>query len=418
MITDTVTNQTIKRDIGYKLSHLAKHFPAVGLLGPRQSGKTTLVKKLFPNYFYFNFEHPDLRAEVEKNPDSFLNNYKNEAGVILDEIQRLPSLLSYIQVHIDAHKKIGHFILTGSQNILLNQSINQSLAGRIGLLTLLPLSIKELKQAKILNPNWLDTTLFQGTYPGLVSQLWPLPSVNDWYRSYINTYIERDLRHMEKIYDLATFQKFMKLCAIRVGSQFDITSLSNEAGISSNIAKQWLSVLEACYIIFFLHPYYRNIGKQVKKASKLYFYDSGLLCSLLSINSAAKLLDHYLRGHIFETFIIADFIKQRLNRGYNPDCYFWQNKYGEEVDCIIEQGSELIPIEIKVSDTVKSDFFNNLALWNQTSQTSSDKNILVYGGLKNSSHPGGKIISWENSDTLAIEEEWGILKSNSTINLF
>lgn len=389
----------IKRDISLKLTSLVGQFPAVAVLGPRQSGKTTLVRDLFPEYLYFSFEDLDTRALVSEDPRGFLNRYKDDKGMILDEVQHVPFLFSYMQTHIDLSKKNGHFIVTGSQNLLVNEAITQSLAGRIAILTLLPLSIHELKQASVL-PNTLDEALFKGSYPALYKEFPPVAL--DWYKSYVNSYIERDVRQIKNITDLNLFQRFMKLCAGRVGGTLDLTSLSNDTGISIHAIKQWLSVLEASYVIFRLQPYYRNIGKRVIKSPKLYFYDTGLVCSLLSITESGQLFTHYLRGHIFESYIISDFIKQRYNKGLNADCYFWQDRGGQEVDCVIEKNNRIIAAEVKVSQTINPEFFKNLLLWNKLSQTSNQNNYLIYGGDQDLPSAHAHIVGWRNAGTLAV----------------
>lgn len=390
----------IRRELSIKLQILATQFPAVAVLGPRQSGKTTLVQSVFPEYLYFSFEDPDVRALIQEDPRGFLNKYKDERGIILDEVQHVPFLFSYMQTHIDATKKIGHFIVTGSQNLLVNESITQSLAGRIALLTLLPLSIQELTRSQQLTAD-IDDALFKGCYPALYTSALPAPL--DWYRSYINTYLERDVRQIKNITDLSIFQKFMKLCAGRIGRLIDLTSLSNDTGMSVHAIKQWLSVLEASYIIFFLQPYYRNLGKRVIKSPKLYFYDTGIACSLLSITEPGQLFTHYLRGSLFESYIIADLFKQRLNAGLNVDCYFWQDHTGHEVDCIIEHGQKLIPLEIKVGATINPDFFKNLMQWNKIADTLPENNILVYGGDSNFAGPHAQILSWRTIGHIALK---------------
>ncbi len=394
--------KVIKRDISIKLQALVKQFPAIAVVGPRQSGKTTLVRTLFPDYHYFSFEDPDIRVLVQADPRGFLNRYKDEHGIILDEVQHVPFLFSYMQTDIDLNKKIGHFIVTGSQNLLVSEAITQSLAGRIAILTLLPLSLHELEQAGQL-PATLDEALFKGSYPALYTEAQSSPL--DWYRSYVNSYLERDVRSIKNITDLSLFQKFLKLCAGRVGRLLDLTSLSNDTGISIHAVKQWLSVLEASYVIFLLQPYYRNVGTRVVKSPKLYFYDTGVVCSLLSITDPGQLFTHYLRGSIFESYIIADLIKQRYNKGLNPDCYFWQDKGGEEVDCIIERAQGPRALEIKAGETINSEFFKNLLLWNKAAGTSFESNILVYGGNKDLPGAQARILSWRSIGTLALEKE-------------
>ena len=383
----------IKRDLTDKLKQLAAQFPAISLMGPRQSGKTTLVKMVFPEYAYFSFEDPDIRELVRNDPRAFLNRTKDAPGVIFDEVQHIPELFSYMQTHIDLYKKRGHFILTGSHNLLLNQAITQSLAGRTAILTLLPLSIHELTQAQKL-PNTIDDTLFTGQYPIFYTDSL---SVVDWQRSYINSYVERDVRQIQRVIDLSIFQKFLRLCAGRIGQVLNINSLSNDTGMSTHTIKQWLSILETTYIIFLLQPYYRNLGKRVIKSPKLYFYDTGLACSLLSITNSDQLFTHHIRGHLFESFIIADFIKQRHNKGLNPNIFFWRDKTDYEIDCIVEDGASLTPIEIKVSQTFSSHFFDHFKKWNEFAHTDPSANILLYGGELSQPTKRGTLVGWKNA---------------------
>ena len=380
----------IARQLESKLKKLSTQFPAVSILGPRQSGKTTLAKSVFPHYRYFSFEDIALQSTVREDPKAFLEKYRDEQGIILDEIQHVPELFSYMQLQIDEFKKKGHFIVTGSQNFALNQAITQSLAGRIALLTLLPLSIAELKNAHLL-PSTTDEVLFKGMYPVIYADV---TEAGDWYRSYISTYIERDVRQIRNVTDLTAFQKFMRLCASRVGQILSLTSLSNASGLSVSTIKQWLSVLEASYIIFLLPPYYDHISSRLIKSPKLYFYDTGIICGLLSISSADLLFDHYLRGNIFESFIIADLIKQRLNQGLNPNVFFWRDKTDYEIDCIIEEGPQLTPIEIKVSQTFNQHYFDGFARFNKLTGTDVTNNIVIYSGDLTLPTKRGKMVNW------------------------
>lgn len=386
----------IKREIAIKLLNLAEQFPAVAILGPRQSGKTTLAQLTFPDYHYFSFEDYDTRALVQSDPRAFLMRYKDECGVILDEIQNVPELFSYMQGHIDTYKKRGHFIVTGSQNFALNESISQSLAGRIALLTLLPLSIDELVKADKL-PKTLDQALFCGMYPSVYA---PKVQPSDWYRSYIGTYIERDVRQIKNISDLALFQRFMKLCAGRVSQVLNLTALSNDTGMSLPTIKQWLSVLEASYIIFLLQPYHNNLGKRLVKSPKLYFYDTGLVCSLLQLNNSEQLFTHYLRGHLFESYVIADLTKQRFNKGLTSNIYFWRDQSDYEIDCIVEAPGHLVPVELKSSQTFNPHFFEHLSKWNELTETNAASNVIIYGGNVSQKTKNGKLIGWRDSGQL------------------
>ncbi len=380
----------IERKIALRLKKLSTQFPAVGILGPRQSGKTTIARNLFPTYKYLNLEELDTRAFAAEDPRRFLKALENEQGVILDEIQRVPDLLSYIQTHVDEWQKTGFFILTGSENILLNHHINQTLAGRIALVTLLPLSLEELDAASLL-PIEMEEILFRGFYPSVHSK--KIDS-KEWIQSYIQTYVERDVRQIKQITDLSMFQKFLQLCAGRVGQLLDLTSLGNDCGITAHTARSWISLLEATYIIFLLQPHHKNYNKRVIKTPKLYFYDTAIACSLLSIQSSRDLISHYLRGNLFESMILSDLLKQRFNAGLRSNVYFWRDKSGHEIDCILEHGSNLVPIEIKSSETIHSDFFTGLAKWNQLTENDPSNGFLVYGGREKQVRSQGVALSW------------------------
>lgn len=297
-----------------------------------------------------------------------------------------------MQGFIDTHKKKGHFIVTGSQNFALTESISQSLAGRIALLTLLPLSMSELKMAKKL-PESLDEALFNGMYPSIYAdEAKPF----DWYKSYVGTYVERDVRQIKNVADLASFQQFMKLVAARVGQVLNLTALSNDTGMSVPTIKQWLNILEASYIIFLLQPFYNNLGKRLIKSPKLYFYDTGLLCSLLQLQSSEQLFSYHLRGHIFESYIITDLMKQRFNKGVNPNIYFWRDQSDYEVDCIIEEHNRLIPAEIKSTQTFNPHFFEYLTKWNELTKTDPAHNIIIYGGIMSQDTQKGRLVGWKD----------------------
>ena len=369
----------------------SKKLPAIAILGPRQSGKTTLAQKAFPQHMYINLEDLKNRQFAQEDPYAFFKTYANEYGIILDEIQEVPSLLSYIQVRVDQEQKPGYFILTGSQNFLVNEAINQTLAGRISLFTLLPLSIRELQQASLL-PVTIEELIFKGQYPRLYSS--NLNSM-EMYPDYIRTYIERDIRSLKNIMDLSVFQKFIGLCAGRIGQLLNMTSLANDAGISLATAKSWLSLLEASYIIFLLQPYHTNVGKRLVKTPKLYFYDSGVACSLLGIESAAQLTQHYLRGGLVESLLIAELYKERYNQGKVPRLYFWRDKLGHEVDCLIIQADKQIPIEIKAGKTPGSDYFDGLDYW-YTINKKNPHGYVLYAGDETQERSLGKLVSWRS----------------------
>ncbi len=359
-------------------------------MGPRQSGKTTLAKTLFPHHKYINLEELDTRRYAAEDPRRFLKTLEGEKGAVLDEIQRVPELLSYIQVHVDEWQKPGFFILTGSENILLNHHISQTLAGRIALSTLLPLSLEELQEASIL-PERLEDVLFQGFYPSIYAK--KIDS-REWIQSYMQTYIERDVRNLKQITDLSTFQKFLQLCAGRIGQLLDLTSIGNDCGITAHTVRSWLSVLEATYVIFLLHPHHKNFSKRLIKTPKLYFYDPAIACQLLSIQSSKDLVTHYLRGGLFESMILSDLLKQRFNRGLPPNLYFWRDKSGHEIDCILDFGTKLVPIEIKSGETIHADFFSKIMKWNEFAGNVSSQSYVIYGGKEKQVRSQGIALGW------------------------
>lgn len=380
----------IKRTLALKLLELKDQFPALAILGPRQSGKTTLARTLFPNYRYINLESFEEQEFAQTDGKGFLERLRKEEGIILDEIQKAPRLLSYIQIDIDERPKAGRFIITGSQNILINQHISQTLAGRIALTTLLPLSIEELRQADAL-PESFAEALFRGFYPRIYhNHLDPVV----FAESYIRTYVERDVRDIKQITSLAEFQKFMRLCAARTGQLLNLSSLSAESGLSLPTVKSWLAVLEVSYVIFLLQPYHMNINKRLVKTPKLYFYDTSLVCSLLRLTNVDDVYDHYLRGGLFESMVLSDLLKKRYHRVLPPNIYFWRDKVGHEVDCVLEEGSHIIPLEIKSSSTLNSSMFDGLLKWSELVKSSSHRGILVYGGKEEQKRREGNVLPW------------------------
>ncbi len=385
----------IKRELSEDILSGARYFPVVGILGPRQSGKTTLARELFKNHAYLSLEDLDLRATAKNDPRTFLLANRNEHGIIIDEFQYVPELLSYIQTTVDQDKKSGYFILTGSQNFLMNAAITQSLAGRISLHTLLPLSISELKQSNHL-PSEIEPMLYQGCYPAIYSENIPPEKL---YKNYLKTYIERDVRQLTNIGDLTTFQTFIKLCAARVGQLINLTVLGNDAGVSDVTVKRWLSILEASYIAFRVHPYNKSLGKRIVKTAKLYFYDPGLVCYLLQIQQE-DLASHPNKGNIFESFIISDILKHYYNQGIDPQVYFWRDKTENEVDCIIQDGQKLIPIEIKAGRTFNTRFLDGLNYWDALAHEKSTQGYIVFGGSSQQARPHRALVSWQSIDEL------------------
>jgi len=382
----------IKRDIGSHLKSLAGQFPAVAVMGPRQSGKTTLVKETFPDYAYVSVEDIDKRLLAKEDPRGFLATYYQRKGLIIDEIQEVPELFSYLQTEIDKAYRPGFFILTGSQNFLMHEKITQTLAGRIALLTLLPLSVNELKEAGLLGTD-LEALLIKGFYPRLYSQN---IEKHVWYSNYISTYVEKDVRQTLKITDVLAFQRFLKLCAARTGNLLNYADLARDCDITPNTAKAWISVLEASYIVTLLAPYHSNYNKRVIKSPKLYFYDTALVCSLLGIRTAEELSIHPLRGAIFESFVVSEMIKYNYNNNELPRIYFWRDVQGHEIDCIIEKSlGNTVPIEIKARKTVSNEFFKGLLDWQDITKQDLTSTYVVYGGNETVNTKNGHIFAWD-----------------------
>ena len=387
----------IPRKITNKLLDLSTKYPVVAITGPRQSGKTTLVKHTFSDKKYLSLEDPDTREYAITDPRGFLSTCPD--GAILDEVQRAPDLFSYIQTIVDDRNKEGLFILTGSFNFGLMEGITQSLAGRTGLLTLLPFSYHELAGVDIA-PSLLEKLLYRGGYPRIYDKDLP-PS--EWYANYITTYLERDVRALKKIGDLDQFQKFIKMCAARCGQLLNLSSLGNDCGITHNTAKEWLSVLRASYIVFLLQPHFKNFNKRLVKTPKLYFYDTGLLCYLLGITNYSEINTHALRGPIFESWVVSELIKGRFNRGLKENLYFWRDNTGNEVDCIIEQGNNLLALEIKSGQTISKDFFKGLLYWSKISGIKTTDTYLVYGGDQSQERKDGIVKGWNSfAETLPL----------------
>ncbi len=377
----------IKRILENKLLSLRQKFPVITLTGPRQSGKTTLLRAVFDDLPYVNLEDIDIRNIAINDPRGFLSNYPN--GAIFDEVQRTPELFSYIQGVTDSGK--SNFILSGSQNFLMMENISQTLAGRTSVLKLMPFSLSELKDSvDFQNP---EDCIFRGFYPRLYDKNIDPP---DFYPSYISTYIERDVRILKNIENLNTFSHFIGLCAGRTGQLLNINSLATDASISPNTAKAWLSLLEASYIIWFLQPHHKNFNKRIVKSPKLYFCDTGIACSLLNIENSDQLKTHYLKGALFENFILNEFVKSRLNKGLNLNLFFWQNKEKREIDLIIDSAGNLIPYEIKSGMTIQQSFLDNLRFWQKLTQADIDILNVIYGGDSDLKTSNGNFVSWRN----------------------
>lgn len=368
----------IFRTATQELKDLAMTFKAVAVIGPRQSGKTTLVRHVFKTKPYVSLENPDTRLFASEDPRGFLSNYPQ--GAILDEIQRVPQLFSYLQEILDTSPQKGLFILTGSNNFLLQENISQSLAGRIGYLQLLPLSIKEIDK----RVDDLDTLLFKGGYPELYDQNIP---ASKWYANYIRTYLERDVRMIKNIGSLYTFEKFLRLCAGRTGQLLNMSSLAVEVGVDVKTISAWLGVLEMSFVVFRLQPFHKNYNKRIVKMPKLYFYDVGLAIALMGIEESTQLQIHPFKGALFENLVILEFLKQRLNLGKKPSIYFWRDNVGNEIDLVLETATQLVPLEIKSGQTITQDFYKGLNYWNKITNTSGG--YVVYAGKETRKQSNG-----------------------------
>lgn len=386
----------IPRAAAPTLERLARGFPVVALTGPRQSGKTTLAKSVFSEKAYVSLENPDEREFALQDPKRFLQRFSN--GAVLDEVQRCPQLLSWLQGWVDERGIMGDFVLTGSAQFDLIAGITQTLAGRVGRVELLPLSAAELVAAHQAPPN-LHAAMFQGAYPALYARE---VSPQDWIANYIATYLERDVRQLLAVRDLGQFQTFVKMCAARTGQLLNLTSLGADCGISSVTAKQWLSVLESSYIVTLLQPHHRNFGKRLVKAPKLYFCDVGLAAWLLGIRDAATLETHAARGALFETYVITELLKQRFNAGQPRDLYFWRDSTGNKVDVLIETAQGLQAVEIKSGSTFASDWTSSLKKWKQFAGDEAIEPSLVYGGTASYARDGVQVWGWQNVDRITV----------------
>jgi len=359
----------ITREAETELRILAEQFKAVAVLGPRQSGKTTLVRKVFESKPYVSLENPDMRLFAMDDPKGFISNYPD--GAVLDEIQRVPELFSYLQQILDDQTANGFFILTGSNNFLLQESISQSLAGRVAYLFLLPLTISEIGDRE----SNINSVLFSGCYPALYNNT---TDPARFYANYIRTYVERDVRLFRNITDLYDFEKFLRLCSGRIGQLLNMSSLASEVGVDLKTIGSWIGVLEASFILFRLQPHHMNFNKRIVKMPKLYFYDTGLAAALLGIEKADYLTMHPSRGSLFENMVIVDFLKNRYNRGRLSNLYFWRDNTGNEIDLLIDNGISQIPVEIKSGQTLSEESLRGLRFWSKL--TGIEEGYLIYGG--------------------------------------
>ena len=382
----------IKRAATALLQELASYLKIVAVIGPRQSGKTTLVKKVFSNMPYVNLEVPANLSFAFDDPVGFLQQYPE--GAIIDEAQKAPHLFSYLQEIVDNNQKPGLFILTGSNNFLLNKNISQSLAGRVAYLQLLPFNYEEIKDSV---KSFDDADLMlNGFYPPVYDQKIPF---HLWYPNYVKSYIERDVRQIKNINNLIYFEKFMRLLAGRAGQELNYSVISVELGVDLKTIQSWISVLEQGFIIFLLKPYHKNFKKTIVKRPKLYFYDTGVVCSLLGVNSKENLSIHPLKGAIFENMVISDFVKTQQSKTNPPRLYYWRDKTGRELDLVFENQTESFAIEIKSGKTIQERFFNNLKYWKKLSGT--EKAFLIYAGDQEQKRSNGiEVINWKNSGRL------------------
>ena len=380
----------VKRQITHIIKKQQSKFPILALTGPRQSGKTTLLKELFKDYRYISLENPDIRAFATDDPNGFLKEYSE--NVILDEVQRVPSLFSYIQTKVDESKKMGQYILSGSQNFHLLNSITQTLAGRVALFKLLPLDFEELKAAELLEDDYAQA-LFKGFYPAIFDRDID-PKV--FYTNYIQTYVEKDVTELLNVKDLKAFRTFLGLCAGRAGQLLNISALANDCNISQPTAKAWLSILESSYLIFLLQPYHQNFNKRLVKSPKLYFYDTGLLSYLLGIRSADEMILNRLKGSLFENLILAELQKKNYHQYTHLDYYFWQDSNGNEIDILLKNHNGFDVFEIKATETISTELFKQMDRFAELAAPEEVKKTLIYGGRQNQNRSKYQVQSWKD----------------------
>jgi len=384
----------IPRTLERKLHELAGYYPAVVVTGPLQSGKTTLCQMAFPDRRYVSLEALDTRDFARNDPRGFLSEYSSE--VIIDEVQHVPELFNYLQTDIDARQDPGRFILTGSQHFGLSQSVSQSLAGRCGILVLLPPSLEELRAFSTV-PSDLFTLLWKGAYPRIYDQDIP---AHQWLADYSTTYIQRDVRQVINVSDIQAFSGFIKLCAGRTAQEVNLSNLGSDAGISHNTVRSWMSVLETSHIIHRLPAWHPNIRKQVVKSPKFHFFDSGLVCYLLGIREPEHLRLHPLRGAIFESWVVSEIYKAFAHSGVQPHLFHYREARGPEIDLLVEDGQELEAVEIKSGATISEDFFKNLKLFRQRMEDAVKphrvQGHIVYGGDRSQKRSQAQVLSWQD----------------------
>jgi len=380
----------IKRFAEPALLRLAASFPVVVVTGPRQSGKTTLVRRAFPGKPYANLEELDTRAVAEEDPRGFLQGFPD--GAVLDEVQKTPHLLSYIQGRVDEDRNPGMYILTGSQQFNLLSGVTQSLAGRSALLSLMPFSFAELSSCSRA-PTTQEEAIFKGGYPPLFSQE---IDASAWLGNYVRTYIERDVREIVNVRNLVQFRNFVKLCAGRTGQTLNLSSLASDCGISHNTARSWISILETAYIVVLLPPYYKNFNKRIVKSPRLHFIDTGLAAWILGIQSAEQIKSHPLRGPLFESYVVSELLKEWFNLAKESNLYYWRDSHGIEIDILIDKGDKVVPVEIKSGKTFSADFLKPLQKWYAYAQNPAEESVLVYGGEKKIKTRGCRVTPWNS----------------------
>lgn len=379
----------VYRKIADAIKQMVDKFPIIALTGPRQSGKTTLLKTMFPTYRYVNLENPDTRTFAETDPRSFLKQYDDH--VIFDEVQRVPHLFSYIQSIVDESGRMGQFVFSGSQNFHLMQNITQSLAGRVAIFRLFPFDFQELNNAGLLQKDY-SSHLLTGFYPAIYDRnIKPA----DFYPNYIDTYIQRDVSELIAIHNMSLFRKFLALCATRAGQLLNMSSLANEVGISAPTVKAWLSALENSYIVFLLHPYHKNLSKRIVKSPKLYFYDTGLLCNLLKIKDISNTNNQSVKGALFENMIISEYIKRLYHKNEKQiEPWFWRDSEGNEVDLFIEEPQQNEVVEIKSTGTIMPDLFKGLNYFSDLVRDDTLKKTLVYAGNEHQTRSAAEVVPW------------------------
>ena len=380
----------IQRQITSAIREMLPKFPILLVTGPRQSGKTTLLRNTFPDYRYVNLEYADNRAFASEDPRGFLRQY--DTNTIIDEAQRVPELFSWLQAKTDEDRKMGQYILSGSQNFLLMAKTVQSLAGRVAIFKLLPLSYAELLEAN-LNPQTPESAIFTGGYPTLFDREIAPPQ---YFPSYIETYLERDVRSLTNVQDLGQFRNFLRLCAGHIGQTINYQGLANDCGINVGTVKNWLSILETSHILYQLPPYFENFNKRLIKSPKIYFYDTGLACHLLNLNTASTIEQYYMRGSLFENWVISEMMKNRFNANKPTAFYFWKDSNAVEVDLVVNEDGRTNLFEMKYSFTIKSDFWKGIASFRNTAPHLTGSNNVIYVGDEKQARTNGTFVSWRS----------------------